>query len=207
VTTPVHKNNGNADPSANSHNFLDKAVRRLDDLREAERQRVNEQIDAERRRVDEQLSIRSDFAQQLNLAEAKRIDAIRAVDVTAVATANEKATAQATVLANQVSQSAETLRSLVAATAATQAQQLTQLTNQLTDRLASLEKASYEGSGKNTVADPMMAALVLEIKSLRDANASSRGSRDGMQSLWGWIFGGLMFLVGLAGIIFAAFRK
>jgi len=127
------------------------------------------------RRIDEQANLRADFQVQLNVAEAKRIDAIRAVDVNAVSVANERATAQAAVLANQVAASAETLRALVAATAATQAQQLGQLTAQLTDRLTALEKAQYE----------------------------NKGSSGGMRDMYGWIFGGIMALATIASIIYA----
>ena len=127
------------------------------------------------KRIDEQAELRAGFQVQLNVAEAKRIDAIRAVDVNAVSVANERATAQAAVLANQVAASAETLRSLVAATAATQAQQLGQLTAQLTDRLTALEKAQYENKGSGT----------------------------GMRDMYGWIFGGIMALMSIAGVVFA----
>lgn len=112
------------------------AIKRMDDLREAETRRVNELM-----------CLRAEFSEKLGVAEAKRIDAIRAVDVNAVSVANERATAQAAVLANQVAASAETLRSLVAATAATVAQQLAQIAAQLTDRIASLEKSQYENKG------------------------------------------------------------
>lgn len=151
-----------------TEDLIERAVSRLDDLR-----------NAESRRVDEQMNLRAEYSIQLGVAEAKRIDAIRAVDVNAVSVANEKATAQAVVLASQVSQSAETLRSLVAATASTQAQQLASLTTQLTDRLSSLEKSQYEKSG-NT---------------------------GGMQSMWGYVFaiGGAVITMGIG--LYAVMQK
>src|SRR5450631_1333317 len=155
------------DPSHNVRSIVDLAVARLDDLHIAEARRINEALEAERRRVNELMQLRGEYAVQLNVAEAKRIDAIRAVDVNAVSVANERATAQAAVLANQVAASAETLRALVAATAATQAQQLSQLSAQFTDRLSSLEKAQYENKGAGT----------------------------GMRDMTGWIFGGIDALV------------
>jgi len=103
---PQHTN-GSSDPTLNVRQLISEAVERLDSLREAERCRLNEAIEAERRRVNEQAALRAEFSSQLSLAEAKRIDAIRAVDVNAVSVANERATAQAAVLANQVSASAE----------------------------------------------------------------------------------------------------
>jgi hypothetical protein len=126
------------------------------------------------KRIDEQAKLRAEFTAQLAVAEAKRIDAIRAVDVNAVSVASDRANAQAAVLANQVAASAETLRSLVAATAATQATQLAQLTTQLTDRLTALEKSQYE----------------------------NKGSSGGMTQMYGWIFSGLMAIVTIASVAF-----
>jgi hypothetical protein len=151
------------DPTANVRELLALSTERTDTLRLAEQQRVDQLMAAEQKRVDEQLTLRAEYDAKLNLAESKRIDAIRAVDVAAVAVANERATAQAIVLANQVTVSAETLRSLVASTAATQAVQLTQLTNQLTDRLASLEKSQYENKGQGSGHKEMYAWIVAAV--------------------------------------------
>src|SRR5512140_1485982 len=96
---------GTIDPTANVLALVEAAVKRLDDLR-----------DAESRRLDEQAQLRADYSDKLAVAEAKRIDAIRAVDVNAVAIANERAAAQATVLANQLLQTSEALRGLVGTT-------------------------------------------------------------------------------------------
>ena len=64
---------------------------RLDQLREAETRRVNEAIASEGRRINEQMALREHYEEELRLAEAKRIDANRAGDAAAVATANERA--------------------------------------------------------------------------------------------------------------------
>ncbi len=162
------------DPTHNVRAIVENAVRRIDDLMNALSERVGDAIDAERRRVDEQMKLRAEYDVQLNVAEAKRIDAIRAVDVNAVSVANERATAQAAVLANQVSASAETLRALVAATAATVAQQLSQVSSGIADRLSALEKSQYE----------------------------NKGSSGGMRDMYGWIFGGMMALLSLGSIAY-----
>ena len=135
-------------------------------------------IKAERRRLNEQAKMRDIHAKEMAEAESKRIDAIRAVDVAAVSVASERATAQASVLANQVVVSADTLRNLVASTDAARATQLTQMLSALTDRIGILEKSQYE----------------------------NKGSGSGMERMWGWAFGILMFLVGIAGVVFAAFK-
>ena len=162
------------DPTANVLALVAASIIRVDDLREAEQLRMNERMEAESRRIDEQLVLRADFAEKLSVAETKRLDAIRAVDATAISIANDRASAQAAVLANQVSASAEMLRALVATTAATQAVQLQSLTTQLTDRIALLEKSQYE----------------------------NRGTGSGMRDMWGWIFGGLVGLVSIISIVY-----
>ncbi|MFA4834892.1 MAG: hypothetical protein WC749_02305 [Dehalococcoidia bacterium] len=133
------------DPTANVLDLVKEAVKRLDDLREAETRRANEM-----------LKTHFAYTQQLSEAEAKRIDAIRAVDVAAVATASEKTAEQAVVLANQVATSAEALRNLVASNAILVAQQLQQITTQLTERLAILERAQYESKGRSGISVPLL---------------------------------------------------
>lgn len=108
-------------------------------------------------------------------------------DVAAVATANEKATAQATVLASQVSSSAETLRALVASTALSTEQKQAQTASQQNDRISSLEKALYEGIGKGRLADPQMEALLIKVNNLSDTQNTKQGSGAGMEKLWGWL--------------------
>src|ERR1017187_8731470 len=104
----ITKRNGNGngngpDPTINVRELFELTNDRIDGLMNAEHIRLNEQM-----------TLRAEHTAQLTLAEAKRIDAIRAVDVGAVSVANERANAQAAVLASQVSTSAETLRALVA---------------------------------------------------------------------------------------------
>ena len=179
------------DPTTNVIALTDAANLRQDDLRKAEARRVDELRTAESRRVDEQAALRARYEEKLSVAEAKRIDAIRAVDVNAVAVASQRQADQATVLANQVVQSAEALRALVATTAAAQQQASQQITGALSDRITQLEKSSYEGAGKQAVADPAMTQLVNEVKALRGTSA------QGSKNLVGYISIGLSILLGL----------
>jgi len=198
------------DPTENVRNILDMSIQRIDDVIRAElnrvdgkiadeKVRVNESIDAEMRRIDEKIRINSEAAAQLGLAESKRLDAIRSVDINAVSVANERATAQAAVLANQVAASAETLRALVATTAATQAQQSNQVASAMLDRISVLEKSQYEGIGKGRVSDPMINELLLEVKILKENQLQSKGAGSGMEKLWGWI-------VAAAAVLFAFYN-
>ncbi len=147
---------------------------RLDDLRVAEARRIDESMKLERERLGELLQHHVYYTSQLATAEAKRLDSIRATDAAAVGIAQERAIAQAAVLATQVSASAEAMRQLVATTATTQAASLAQLTQQLTDRLAAVEKTQYE----------------------------SRGSGTGMRDMWGWIFGAIVGFVSVAAVVY-----
>jgi cell division septum initiation protein DivIVA len=166
------------DPTYNVRELITLSNKHAGELRAIELRRVDDLMLAEQKRVNEQLMLRADYSSKLADAEAKRIDAIRAVDVGAVAVASERANQQAAVLANQVSASAEALRSLVAATANTQAQQLATLTTQLTDRLTALEKSQYE----------------------------NKGSGQGMSQMYAWIFAGLMGMVTIGSVIFQVFK-
>lgn len=189
------------DPTSNVLSLVSAAVERIDDLRKAESLRVDDLRKAETRRVDGQSMLRAEYEEKLREAEAKRIDAIRAVDVNAVAVASERAAAQASVLATQVSASAETLRSLVATSAQATATQLQQIITPITDRLALLEKAQYTGAGKEGVTDPLMSKLLIEMEATRTAMAQGTGRSSGFNSSWGYVLGAAGLVMAMFGII------
>ena len=196
------------DPTENVKDIINAAVQRLDDLRtesidtrDREITHVKDLMGLRASYTEKLLDQQAENIERLQIAEAKRIDAIRAVDVNAVSVASERAAAQANVLANQVTTTADTLRALVVATAAQQAQSLSQLITPLTDRIASLEKSAYEGVGKGRVQDPMMAELLIEMKQVRSNASTSSGSGEGMTKMIGWVVGGMMFLIALATFI------
>lgn len=155
------------DPTLNVRELLEDAITSLKEL-----------FQAEIRRVDERHNLLMLQMRELSTAEAKRIDAIRDVDATAVRLANDKAVEQATVLANQVATSAETLRALVATTAATVAANMQQQGMQLAARIEEsaknqnqrdeailarigvLEKAHNESQGRSGISVPLLLALV-----------------------------------------------
>lgn len=180
------------DPTVNVKDALREAVARFDALREADRRYA----EAEIRRINDLMDLRGVYAEKLEVAEAKRIDAIRAVDVNAIAIANERATAQATVLANQVVATADTLRSLVSTTAAAQKAQLDQTTSQLSERLSSLEKLQYEGKG---LSGTVPAAVSERLAQLEESKfrGEGRGTLSGpLMMLLASLGGGLViFLV------------
>lgn len=205
------------DPTTNVLSLVEAAVKRIDDLRIAETKRTDdlrltiieratELREAESRRLTEQLVLRSEYTEKLSAAEAKRIDAIRAVDVAAVAVAAERASQQANVLATQVATSAETLRTLVASTAAQVAGQLQQVSQQFTERLAALEKAAYTGEGRSRITDPQLDQLANQMRGLIEAQSQGAGRSAGMSSSWGVVVSAVSMLVALASILFVALR-
>ena len=214
----------NIDPTANVIALTKAEGRRQDDLRAANeylsqarydhlleigglRSTYDRLIaDAETRRVNEMATLRADFSDKLAVAEKQRIDAIRAVDVNAVAVASQRAVDQASVLANQVAASAEALRTLVASTASTVAVSLQQLSTTLSTRLTTLEQAGYQAAGKSSYSDPAFAELLAEVKQLRDSNRSLGGRTVGISQSWGVFLGAAGLLISVV-VGFVAFNR
>jgi hypothetical protein len=159
--------NPTVDPSPNVKDLSDASNLRQDDLRVATEKLFDSQIHAlehisdiraeHRKEID---SLRDSYEEKLRTAEAKRIDAIRAVDVNAVAVDRLRASDQASVLANQVSASADTLRTLVSSTATAVQTAQTTLGNALSDRITKVEQFQYTGAGKGLGAGQIGAAIV-----------------------------------------------
>lgn len=199
---PVDSSGGpTIDPTKNVLDLVEAAVKRIDDILSLSTKRLEEKIDSEKSHTRELMQLRSEHIKDLREAEAKRIDAIRAVDVNAVTATNERATAQAAVLANQVTTTAETLRNLVATTASATAVQLDQLTKLLTDRIAALEKAQYEGQGKERVTDPILQQLLTEMKATRESMGEGKGKSQGINATVVYILMAMSFIGGVIGII------
>jgi murein DD-endopeptidase MepM/ murein hydrolase activator NlpD len=187
------------DPTANVKELVALSIKRLDDLRIAESRRLEELQVAENRRITGEMALRAEFAEKLANAEAKRIDAIRAVDVSAVAIATERATQQANVLAAQVTQSAETLRSLVASSAATLAAQQDQVSKQNNERISKLEQSQYTNLGQN---QPQLSAQLAErLVTLEKMQNLDTGKGAGLDALWGYIIGFIGVAVGLYSLL------
>jgi hypothetical protein len=134
------------DPTQNVIANLETAVKRLDDLREAE----SKQVHAALNNANELARLRAEYDDKLREAESKRIDAIRAVDVGAVNRAAEVSAAQALTLATQVATSAETLRTQVATTAEAQRVALGAALIPLQEAIADLRRVQYEQQGQKT---------------------------------------------------------
>jgi hypothetical protein len=127
------------DPSKNVLDLVEAAIQRQDDLRSSESVHLREIM-----------ALRSEFTKELRLAEADRINAIRAVDVAAVQHAAEVQSAQAQILATQVATQAEALRSQVAATAQQQTLALSAALDPIQKDVADLRRVQYEQQGQKT---------------------------------------------------------
>lgn len=171
------------DPTANVLDLVKAESRRQDDLRKATEYHLIEIAKVEQKAIRREIKLRDDSNEKLREAEAKRIDAIRAVDVNAVAVAAERSAQQATVLANQVAASAETQRNLVATTAAALAEQLKQITTPILESIAQLQKSQYEGSGQRSVTDPQMTAVLAEVRAMSANQQQQTGSGVGVEKV------------------------
>lgn len=181
------------DPTKNVLDLVDASERRTDDLMAAA-----EKLSAVKHQHSRDLiELNSQHSRELREAETKRLDAIRAVD-----------TAAAKVLADQVASSASTLRELVATTAEAAARAAAGVYNPLADRVAQLERTSYEGSGKAAVADPAMARMAEAVEALRANMSKGEGGTETRQEgrasigmivgIVGGVVGVLMFIVTIA---------
>jgi hypothetical protein len=167
--------------------ILELAVRRLDDLRVSENLlttekigRINDKVDITIGFIEKIQDLVTAHETQLKIAEAGRIDAIRAVDVGAVGVAAERQVAAAGVLADQLAKSAEQTRALVQDQAVTVATAQRQLIEPMMARLAALERTQAEGIGRSGVADPQAAAMMGELRAMREAMALGAGAKQGM---------------------------
>ena len=146
-STPVINGKGatsSTDPTYNVRMLMASENASLRELCMAELRHVNEKVE----HVEDVQKLHVMYQDRLAIAEAKRIDAIRSVDVAAAATDRERASAQALTLANQLTSSAVDNRSLVATTAAAQATASAQVNNQFNERIFNLEKTQNQGTGE-----------------------------------------------------------
>jgi hypothetical protein len=141
------------------------------------------------------------------IAESKRIDAIRATDVAAAALANERATQQADILARQVAQTAETLRSLVDATAKQMASTHEQAQRLMGERVTLLEKNQYEAQGKSVATSPMTDELVKEMRLSREYRSTTMGQKEGMSAIWGYIIAAIATISTVISVAHILFSK
>ena len=136
------------DPTQNVLDLVAAAIKRQDDLREAESRHVREMAEQRDKFQRDISDLRANFAATLARAETERINAIRAVDVQAVQQASTVQETRATALAAQVAASAEAMRSQVAAAAQAAATSLAAALEPVQKDIADLRRAQYEAQGQ-----------------------------------------------------------
>ncbi len=184
------------DPTENVKALTEAANLRQDDLRDLN----NRRIDAELAHLHFVSDLRATHMKEIRELESRRLDAIRQVDVTAVKTEADRALAAIQALAATTATNAENLRTALQNTAQTIAKQTSDTVQQITERIAALEKSSYEGAGKQAVADPMMAELVTTMKSLREGRATDAGKSEG----YGNVKTAVLFVIAIVGFVLGA---
>ena len=91
------------DPTKNVLDLVRAESRRQDDLRSLEFKAIRNEIKISLNALRRELRDFKDYLEKIGIAESKRIDAIRAVDIGNVATARVEAETRASTLAGQVS--------------------------------------------------------------------------------------------------------
>jgi hypothetical protein len=193
------------DPTENVAKLNEASNKRQDDLRDAS-DRFNA---AALSHVKELAKLRDEHYKEIRDSEAKRGDSVRRVDVEATKTEWERAQQAIQTLASQTTVNAENLRNALNSTAVSMAKQVSDTAiatakqtadsfGEITTRIAALEKAYYEGKGKEAVSDPMMAELVSEMKILRESRNVTAGKGEGVSNTWAIIGAVLGTLAGIA---------
>lgn len=188
------------DPTENVKALSAAAHQRQDDLRQLNNQRIDAELkvlQVQVASIEKEMLLRAESAREIRLLESDRLDKIRQVDVLAGNTAADRALVAIQTLATSQAAAAETLRSMVTTTASTIAAQTSETVAGLTNRIAQLEKSSYEGAGKQAVADPMMAELVSEVKRQNAIITSGTGQSQGAKNTVAYIVIAVGFLVSL----------
>lgn len=193
------------DPTENVKALSEALSQRQDDLRDLNNKYLDARLDA----IKEVVTLMAAHSKEIRDLESKRVDAVREIDVIARNTAASQALTGIQTLAASTSAEREALRSLVTTTAATIAAQTDRIVQAMTDRIATLEKASYTGLGKQAVIDPAMTELVAEVKKLSAAGAEISGKTAGISLSAAVVMGGITIisgLLGIAGVIYAVLK-
>lgn len=147
------------DPTANVIALNEAANKRQDDLRKLSR----ELFDSHVLHLKEIVELHARYSRELAIKESERLDSIRQVDVLAGNTAADRALVAIQTLATSQAAAAETLRSMVTTTASTIAAQTSETVAGLTNRIAQLEKSSYEGAGKGAGAKNTVTYAIIAV--------------------------------------------
>lgn len=211
---------GNAalDPTLNVKEQLAAAMKRQDDMRDLTNQYIKAILDGEikiatlradhakevRALESERQQQRADHAKEVRLLEADRLKAIREVDVqnTAITAAQQLAAVQT--LAATATSTADTTRANLATTAIAIQTQTDRIVAGIVDRIAVLEKSSYTGLGRQTVADPQMVLLTEAVAKLAAAQNTGQGKSEGIGSTVAMVVSAAFLVIAIITVLFKA---
>lgn len=174
------------DPSLNVLDLVRAEAQRQDDLRRVESSSIREIMNLReewttvlRKHDDLNARMLSKGARREAKAEARRIDAIRAVDVDAVGRAATVSAQQAATLASQQSAQAETLRGQVEQTRIQLAATFGAAITPIIEGLAEVRKIQYEQAGQKAAASEpdILGPVRLELAALRQIMSEQAGAR------------------------------
>ncbi len=188
------------DPTENVKDLTEANSKRLDDLRDAQ----NRLFEAQVSHLKETAQIRADHDREIRVLETARLDAIRRVDVGNQTVAAERQQAAILTVERTNNATSETLRAMVDTKANTLAAQTATTMLGVEQRLAALERVQYEGQGKASQADPMIARLAEAVESLTSSRAASAGARGGVVAgrEWiGWVVGLIIAALSIAAYV------
>lgn len=191
------------DPSENVKDLMDASVQALMERQNLLADICDEKIkrlESEVGNADKMAILRASHNTEIRHMESDRVDKIRSVDVANAAATAAQLLSAVTTLASTAQATAETLRNQVAATAAAVASQTERIINPIVERVAVLEKSSYRGEGRSTLADPAMDALVTEMKKISGGADRRSGNTEGSGDVIKWIALGISMIVGLIAI-------
>jgi hypothetical protein len=185
------------DPTANVVALTKAAVQRLDDVQNLHNLLTDEKV----RRIEREQALHSEIGalraqhqRDLDALESKRLDAVRTVDQVTSKTEADRQAAAVAALAAAAATTAETLRSAVNTSATNLATQLDRTVTQITERIAALEKSSYTGEGKQTVADPMLGKMLDRMETVLGTQTRVAGKSEGINAMW-------LVIVGAVGLL------
>lgn len=151
------------DPTENVKALQLASAQRQDDLRQLNDRRIDAEIRVLATKVEaaeREILLRSDHAREIRALESGATSLASARALTAIETLASQTTGTATTIAAQLS---ETIAGLVG-------------------RIAQLEKSSYEGAGKQAVADPMQAEMTAKMERVLTVLASGTGQSQGAKN-------------------------
>jgi hypothetical protein len=175
------------DPTENVIALTEAANKRQDDLRQA----TIELFTQSQRHSAFIAELRATHQRELNVAESRRLDAIRQVDREDVTKSASQAQAAIQTLAIETRTTAETLRNQVSTTAQVREQQLSVQMAEISKRISALELALSEGKGKSQVVEPRQDKLTDAVETLVSAQAAQSGTMEGSRNAWAILITGL----------------